>query len=156
MLSHEVCSNYISHVGLFNAIFRLTDFSSDPFDFSSSKNGEAGSAQQALSALRAFQLTSLQVCDSQKPFCRLILMVWWAVLRGWLPPHKTLPPHQPPLTSPPIPTPAHRPGCKGLMQPTLPPPPHTPPLPPCCPTPNSAPNPTGATRCAHLTPLHLS
>ena len=37
----------------FNAIFRLTDFSSDPFDFLSSKTG---SAQRALSALRASQL----------------------------------------------------------------------------------------------------
>ena len=32
-------SNYISPVGLFHVIFRLTDFSSDPFDFSSSKMG---------------------------------------------------------------------------------------------------------------------
>ena len=36
----RVFSNYISPVGLFfNAIFRLTDFSSDPFDFSSSVTG---------------------------------------------------------------------------------------------------------------------
>ena len=40
----------------FNAIFRLTDFSSDSFDFSSSKTGYTGSAQWALSAVRAFQL----------------------------------------------------------------------------------------------------
>ena len=33
------CSNYISPVGLFYAIFRLTGFSSDAFDFSSSKTG---------------------------------------------------------------------------------------------------------------------
>ena len=39
MLSNEVCSNYISPVGLFLAIFRLTDFLSDAFDFSSSKTG---------------------------------------------------------------------------------------------------------------------
>ena len=32
-------SNYISPVALFNAIYRLTDFSSGPFDFSSSKTG---------------------------------------------------------------------------------------------------------------------
>ena len=56
LLSNEVCSNYISPVGLFYALFRLTDFSSDAFDFSSSKTGYTGSAQRALSALRAFQL----------------------------------------------------------------------------------------------------
>ena len=33
-LSNEVCSNNFSPVGLFYAIFRLTDFLSDPFDFS--------------------------------------------------------------------------------------------------------------------------
>ena len=37
--SNEVCSNYISPVGLFYAIFRLTDLSSDAYDFSSSKTG---------------------------------------------------------------------------------------------------------------------
>ena len=40
----------------FNAIFRLTDFSFDTFDFSYSKTGKTGSAQWALSVLRAFQL----------------------------------------------------------------------------------------------------
>ena len=39
LLSNEVCSNYISPVGLFYAIFRLTDFSSDAFVFLSSKTG---------------------------------------------------------------------------------------------------------------------
>ena len=63
----------------FYAIFSLTDFSSDAFDFSSSKTGLTGSAQRTLSALRAFQLTSLQVWDSLKRFWRLILMVWRVV-----------------------------------------------------------------------------
>ena len=40
----------------FNAIFRLTDFAFDTFDFSYSKTGKTGSAQWALSVLRAFQL----------------------------------------------------------------------------------------------------
>ena len=39
LLSNEVCSNYISPVVLFNAIFCLSDCSSDAFDFSSSKTG---------------------------------------------------------------------------------------------------------------------
>ena len=39
LLSNEVCSSYISPVGLFYAIFCLTNFSSDAFDFSSSKTG---------------------------------------------------------------------------------------------------------------------
>ena len=69
---------------LFYAIFCLTDFSSDPFDFSSSETGQRGSAHGALSFLRAHQLNSLQVCDSQKLFCWLILMVWRAVLRSLL------------------------------------------------------------------------
>ena len=53
-------------VFFFNAIFRLTDFSSDAFDFSSSKTGSTGSAQRALSALRAFQL-----CFTAQTFWRL-------------------------------------------------------------------------------------
>ena len=43
----------------FYAIFRFTDFSSDAFDFSSSKTG---GAQRALSALRAFQLCLSSNC----------------------------------------------------------------------------------------------
>ena len=36
----QVCSNYINPVKIFfNAIFRLTDFLSDPFDFSPSETG---------------------------------------------------------------------------------------------------------------------
>ena len=46
----------------FYAIFCLTDFSSDAFDFSSSKTGWTGSAQRALSALRAFQLCFSSNC----------------------------------------------------------------------------------------------
>ena len=97
MLTNEVCGNYISPVDLFYAIFRLTDFSSDPFDSSSSKTGQTGSSQLALSAVRAFTLTSFQLCDSQKLFWRLILMVWRTVLRGWPPPPS---PHQPPHFAP--------------------------------------------------------
>ena len=41
------------------------DFSSESFDFSSSKAGKTGSAQRALSSQRAFHFTSLQICDSQ-------------------------------------------------------------------------------------------
>ena len=33
LLSNKILSNYISPVGLFHAIFRLTDSSSDAFDF---------------------------------------------------------------------------------------------------------------------------
>ena len=40
----------------FYAIFRLTDFASDAFDFSSSKMGWTCSAQRALRAHRAFRL----------------------------------------------------------------------------------------------------
>ena len=54
---------------LFYAIFRLTDFSSDAFDFSSSKTGQTGSAQRALSFLRAFQL----LCFSSNCFGYLYL-----------------------------------------------------------------------------------
>ena len=36
----EVCSKYIGPVGLFNAIFGLTDFLPDPYDISSSKQDE--------------------------------------------------------------------------------------------------------------------
>ena len=37
LLSDEVCNNYISTVGLLNAIYRWNDFFSDACDFSSSK-----------------------------------------------------------------------------------------------------------------------
>ena len=37
LLLNEVCNNYFSPVGLFYGVFRLTDFLSDDFDFSSSK-----------------------------------------------------------------------------------------------------------------------
>ena len=37
LLSNEFCSNYISPVGLFYAIFRLTNFPSDAFEVSSAK-----------------------------------------------------------------------------------------------------------------------
>ena len=36
---------------IFDVIFRLTNFSSDAFDFSSSKTGKIGSVKRALSAL---------------------------------------------------------------------------------------------------------
>ena len=51
------------------SIFHLTYLTFRP------QTGQRGSAQWASSALRAFQLTSLQVCDSQKLFWRLILIV---------------------------------------------------------------------------------
>ena len=109
MLSNEVCRNYISPVGLFfNAIFRLTDLSSDAFEFLSLKLGETGSAERALSAFRVFQL-----CFSSNCFGDLYL---WC--EGWflevepptvdppplLPPHRAvaptpvarIPPRQPP------------------------------------------------------------
>ena len=38
-------------------------------------------------ALRAFRLTSLQVCDSQQMFWRRIIVVWAAVRRIWPPTH---------------------------------------------------------------------
>ena len=50
-------------------------------------------------ALRAFQLTSFQVRDSQNLFWRLILMVRRAVLRDWPPAH--FPPHPHGATPPP-------------------------------------------------------
>ena len=57
----------------------LCDFSLDQFFWRIwlfvLKKGITSSAQRALSALRAFQLTGLQVCDSQNLFWRLILMV---------------------------------------------------------------------------------
>ena len=62
-------------LSVFYAIFRLIDISSDPFDVSSTKTGSTGSAQGALRFLRAFELTSFKVCDSQKMFRRLIFMV---------------------------------------------------------------------------------
>ena len=56
-------AKYISPVGLFYAIFRLTDFSSEPFDFSSLTMGSTGSAQRALSFIRGTlpRLVALQV-----------------------------------------------------------------------------------------------
>ena len=62
MLSKANCSNYNNPVCLFYAISRLTDFSSGPFEFRLEKR-DRGSAQFALSSLRAVQLNSLQVCD---------------------------------------------------------------------------------------------
>ena len=100
------------------------------------KNGLKCSAQRALSSHRAVQPTSLQVCDSQKLFWRLILTVWAAVLRGWLlkqqhhpPPPQSSLQHPSPI-NPPIPTPAHRLGRTGTLQPKTPPPPIVAPPPP--------------------------
>ena len=77
----------------FKAIFRLTNFSSDDFDFSSPKTGQTGSAQQALSALRAFQL-----CFSSNCFGDLYL---WCEGR-FLEIEDTPPPlFTPPLLTPP-------------------------------------------------------
>ena len=117
MLSSEVFNNYISPVGLSHAIFRLTDFSSHAFDFSSSETSLEGSAQWALRSPRACQHTRLQVCDSQNLFWRLLLMLWRAVYRNWAytPPHPRCP-HHPTR----IPTPAHRSGRKGPVQPNIP------------------------------------
>ena len=50
-----ICSNYISPVGIFYAIFCLKDFSSDAFDFSSSQTDKTDSAQRELSALFSAQ-----------------------------------------------------------------------------------------------------
>ena len=90
---------------LFYAIFRLTYFSFNPFDFSSSKTAQIGSAQWALSALSTFQL---------KLFWKLILMVWREVLRGWrhpqcwppptIAPHRAVAPHPLFPTPPPVPS----------------------------------------------------
>ena len=74
LLSNKVCGSFIGPVG-FYAIFHLIDISSDPLYFSSTKTGSTGSAQGALRFLRAFELTSFKVCDSQKMFLRLIFMV---------------------------------------------------------------------------------
>ena len=43
----------------FYAIFHLTDFSSEPFDFLSSKVGSTVNARRALSSHRALPLTSV-------------------------------------------------------------------------------------------------
>ena len=48
----------------FYPIFRLTDFLSDPLDFSSSKTVITGSAQGTLISLKRLS-ARLQVCDSQ-------------------------------------------------------------------------------------------
>ena len=86
---------YISPVGLFfNAIFRLTDFSSDAFDFSSSKTGSTVSAQQALSSHRAFRL-----CFSSNCFGDLYLWLEGQFLEVEDP--STVDPH--PLTIAPLP-----------------------------------------------------
>ena len=42
LISPKVCSNYINPVGLFYAFFRLTDFSTDPLDFSFSETVKEG------------------------------------------------------------------------------------------------------------------
>ena len=70
------------------------------FDLSSSKMGWTGCSQRALSSLRAFQRTGLQVCDSQKlkVFWRRILMVWRAVVYP-PPPNSRLSTSTSPLTS---------------------------------------------------------
>ena len=60
----------IGPVGLFHAIFPLTHLTFRP-----QKRDKQVEPSGHLSALRAFQITSLQVCDSQKLFWRLILMV---------------------------------------------------------------------------------
>ena len=39
LLSKKACNNYFSPLGLFYAIFHLTNFLSDPFDFSCLKTG---------------------------------------------------------------------------------------------------------------------
>ena len=115
MLSNEVFSSYFSPVGLFMRrffawpIFCLTHLIL--------KTGQTGSAQRPWKALRAFQLTSLQVCGSQKLFSTLILMVWRAVLWGW--PATSAPSHLPP--PPPIPTRTHRSGRETPVQPKNPP-----------------------------------
>ena len=57
------------------AIFRLIDFSSEPFDFSSLKTGLTGSAQRALSGFRVFQL-----CFSSNCFGDIYLYLW---CEGW-------------------------------------------------------------------------
>ena len=79
----------------FNAIFCLTDFLSDPFDFSSSKAGWTGSAQRALKALRALQISKYAISIN----CLEDLYLWCEgrpPRRGWPPPHSP-----PSLTSPP-------------------------------------------------------
>ena len=84
----------------FYAIFRLTNFSSDAFDFSSSKTGLTGSAQRALCALRAFQ-----VCFSSNCLGDLYLYLWCEgrFLEVDTPPPFVDPP--PPLLVPPPPPP---------------------------------------------------
>ena len=97
--------------------FRFTDFSLDPFDFSSWETAWRGSVQWVLNCLRAFQLICLDVCESQKLFWRFILNVRRALLRNW-----SFNPTRPPRSAPPppIPTPAHRSGRKVPAHPKIP------------------------------------
>ena len=104
----------------FNAIFRLPDFSSDAFDFSSSKTGQTGSAQRALSALRAFQL-----CFSSSCFGDLYLWCEGRFLEVETrpPPPPVLTPHPqyflhpPPRCCPPPPTHCCPPSAPGAPPP---------------------------------------
>ena len=65
MMSSEVCSIYISPIVFFE-IFRVTDFSSDSFDFcpQNSKEPDPEDIKWLGSSLRALRTTSLQVCHS--------------------------------------------------------------------------------------------
>ena len=100
-------------------------------------------------SLKAFQLTSLQLRDSQTVL-ETLLMVWSGVLRSWPQPPPP-PPHISPLHQPPpnlsIPT-------LHIVQTVRAPRSQKPPLPPWAPTPISpTPGPLAA---AHFTPLQLS
>ena len=74
LLPNEVCSNCMSYVGLLLCKFLLDRLFVTHLNFCPQKRIR-GSAERALSSLRTFQLTSLQVCDSQKLFWILIRVV---------------------------------------------------------------------------------
>ena len=99
MLSNEVCSNYISPVGLFFMrffawpIFRLTLLTFRP-----QKRDKQVAPSGHYVLLEPFRSVSAQTVLETYT----LLMVWGAVLRGWHPPPFVDPP--PPLLAPPPPT----------------------------------------------------
>ena len=62
-------------LGLFKCNFSDDRFLVRPISLFVLKNGWTVSTQRTLSPLGAFQLISLQVCDSQKLFWRLLMVV---------------------------------------------------------------------------------
>ena len=81
----------------------------DAFDFSSSKTGETGSAQRAISALRAFQLYLSSNCSGDLYLCcegRFLEVYDTPTVNPPSPrrcPHPTVAPPPPPKKAPPPP-----------------------------------------------------